>query len=175
MKIGEFLISKGLINDQQRKQILDHAHANSLRFGDAAIDLGVVSHQEFVQLFGPGHEDDFFYLHADKFPQATQSALSLELIVQYAVLPLGSKTTSTVLFRREKRLNVGMVDPSDRQARKAIEEFISNRAEFSSIKYYLVLPEQFIAILKSVYGVKEPAIVRDSKNESVRLFLPEGE
>jgi hypothetical protein len=161
-RIGEFLVEKGLLSASQVSQILEHSQKTGLRFGEAGIELGFLTRDKLVQVFGPGYSFDFFHVDVRYFPKATQDLLPVDLMLKRGVLPLGSKAERS-WFRTRQVLNLGMLDPGGPAAAKAIEE-VRQAAQGKlgpgtlTVRPFLVLADQFIEVMGQVYGMTETRI-----------------
>jgi hypothetical protein len=153
-RIGEFLVEKGVITDAQVKQILKHSQENGMRFGDAGLELGILTSDRMVEVFGPSFAVDFFHLEAEYFPQVTRDLYPVDTLVRLGLLPLGFKVEKR-LFRSKKILNLGLLDPSRRAAvDEALEAAVAKLGprEVQGVKVFLTLPDQFVTVLSQVYG-----------------------
>ncbi len=90
-RIGEFLTEKGLLTPQEVNDVLSHSKATGLRFGDAAVDLKLVTAAELAAIFGKNNGTNFFHLHPKLFPKSTRSLFGIETLVAAGALPLGEK------------------------------------------------------------------------------------
>ena len=110
LRIGEFLVSKKILTPQQVDRILEYSKMRGLRFGEAGLELGYLSREAFIQVFGPNFEVDFFHLNPNYFPELTKDLIPLEMVLRYGVLPLGFKSEFG-FFRRRKHVNLGFLSP----------------------------------------------------------------
>ena len=151
MKIGEFLVEKGALTPAARDQVLAHQKTVGLRFGDAALDLGLLKEQDLIRIFGKDFRIDFFYVSAEYFPQNTINALTLEDMLHFGVLPLGVKKTSR-FFRSIKQLNLGLLEPGNTQTIQTLRKHVQG---FDTLKPYLILADQMMSVLNQHYGLKD--------------------
>jgi hypothetical protein len=155
-RIGEFLIEKGLLTEAQAAEIAAYGQRTGLRFGDAGLELKLLSREKLAEVFGPSFAVDFFHLDPQYFPQVTQALLSVDEMLRYGATPLGFKTEQK-LFRARKLLNVGFLDPAREDAQKlilAIAEAKLGAGSVHAVKPFLILPDQFMDIMTQVYGLK---------------------
>jgi len=167
-KIGDVMIERGLIRREWVQEILDYAKNEGVRFGEAAVALGLLTEEELrVILLQPYKNETFFHLEPQYFPLVTKDLFTPEQVVKFGVLPLGYKTEMR-WFRPVKRLNLGMLNPA-RESR--VSEQIPNVKYF---KIFQVLPDQFIATLEQHYGVKKGDLFNlgpESLDENLSLYL----
>lgn len=154
-RIGEFFVEKGILTEAEVHEILDYSKTKNLRFGEAAMQLKLLSRETLIKIFGPHFGVDFFNLDANFFPRDTMDFFSKETLVRLGILPLGLKK-DWARFKRVKRLNVGVLNPG----RKSFEYEIQNhlgghKIEINTIKFYLILADPFIQVLNKIYGVSE--------------------
>jgi hypothetical protein len=156
-RIGEFLVEKGVLTPTQVELILKHGHETGLRFGEAAMDLGVLTREQMIDVFGPSFAVDFFHVDAEYFPKITQDLLPVETMVRLGVLPLGFKTEKK-WFRTRRLLNLGVLDPERKEAAgEALRAAAAKPGvgEVQGTKVFLVLADQFLQVLARVYQVDE--------------------
>ena len=159
-RVGTYFVEKGLIDSSQKEQILDHCQRTGLRFGDAAQDLGFVSHHDLMQAFGPNYNIDFFYLDPSHYPATTKEAFPLNEMLKHGILPLGFKSSQS-FFRRGKYLNIGFLDPGSKENQKTIELLAKKNLTSENvlgIKIFLILADQFVDVLKEVYQQPEETL-----------------
>jgi hypothetical protein len=170
LRIGEFLVQKGVLTGPQVDQILEHGKRQSLRFGEAGIDLGLLTEKKLVDVFGKNYRVDFFHVDARYFPQETKSVFAVEEILRWGALPLGSKTEYR-FFRKGKILNVGLLDPGRQDAKLAIAAATESQGEgkkYTQLKFFLVLADQFLSILQSVYGVNPETLRKENRDSKLQ-------
>lgn len=160
-QIGEFYVERGVLTPAQVEEILAFARKTGLRFGEAGLELGLLNEHVLEKMFGPSYHVDFFYLDARYYPTNTKDWLTLEQIIRFGALPLGLKTTSKWLFKRERRLNLGMLTPS-KELVDGIEKELRAQVggKFEQLKVFLLLGDQFLNVLKTRYGVNEGELAR---------------
>jgi len=151
MKIGEFLVKEGLLSPSHIPVILEHSRTTGMRFGEAAVDLGLLNEDNLIGLFGPQYKKDFFKVSADHFPVGTRDVLSLELILKYGCLPLGQKKIKRFFKPELTLLNIGMADPSDEKCKKISDAL----GESFQIRFFLILPTDWLHIMKSIYCLSD--------------------
>lgn len=176
-RIGEFLVDKGVLNTQQVDRILKHSESTGLRFGEAGMELGLLDRDSMVRVFGPSFRVDFFHLDPDYFPKVTAGLIPVDLLIGWGALPLGFKTEYR-FFRARKMMNIGLLNP---ERREEVLEGIRSHLESTSgvpglagFKVYLILADQFLDVMESVYGISEERIrdrAVDRIDGTLELFL----
>jgi hypothetical protein len=154
-RIGDLYRERGLLTATQAEQVAQYSQHSGLRFGDAAIDMGLMTREQMIELFGANYKVDFFHLDSHFFPETMKELLKPEVLVQYGVLPLGFKNENS-FFRNKRILNVGLLDPSREDAVLAVESALKekHRNEVDGCKVFLMLADQFLAVLENCYGLK---------------------
>lgn len=176
-RIGEFLRDQGVISEAHLKGILEHSRRTGMKFGQAGVDLGIITTEKLVEVFGPHYWVDFFHLDSDFFPSITRDLFEPEFLLRHGVLPLGYKDESS-LFRKKRLLNVGFLHPTESSIREVEEKAISQLGKsLQGVRAFLLLGEQFVEVLEKSYGIPENAIrTRSAKtglDETLSLFIEE--
>lgn len=173
-RIGALFVERGLLTRTQVDEVLFHSQKTGLRFGDAALDLGLVNKHDISRLFGAGHRVDFFYLDPRYFPETTRDIFSLETLIQNGILPLGIKTERK-WFKKTATLNVGMLSPDQKPILETIEKLAREKnPQINAVRPYLIIPEQFMTILETVYNASQDVIktlASKSNNNSLKSLI----
>lgn len=171
-RIGDFLIEKGLIDPAQLPTILEYSRKHGLRMGDACVQMGLITVEDLRSLFGNNYEADFYHLETPDYPPQTTDLFPVSFLVKHGVLPLGVETVRTLL-RSGKLLKIGLLNPENNTAVSEIEKTLPNVSppgSFQGVKIFLVVPEQFHQILKSVYDFSEKDLKNLGEGEIDRSF-----
>ena len=178
MRIGDFLVEKKVLNKAQVQQILDHAKTNRLRFGEAALELGILDEEKMIRIFGRNYSVDFFHLDPNYFPKETREVLSPDFMLKYGALALGFKTEYR-FFKPRRVLNIGLLDPGQKQTIREVEEAAEKSLgseAFAGVKIFLILADQFLDVVNAVYSINELQIGQRPTQEvdkTLALFLGE--
>jgi hypothetical protein len=95
---------------------------------------------------------EFFHLNPAFFPQSTKDYLSVETILKWGVLPIGTKR-GWWPFRSSSLLNVGFVDPKNREGLREVKRLVQEKRELSGVQIYRLSPSEFLSVLASAYGL----------------------
>jgi len=173
MRIGEFLVSKGIINERQVDDVLKHSARTGLRFGEAALELGVITTDSLIRVFGPNWKVNFFHLYPKFLPAGTRDLFTPGEMIRYGLVALGTKTEQK-LFRTRKSLNVGFLDPLREESitfvRQRLDTSAGQHLEVQGFKPYLILADQLIEVLHEVYGIDAGA-QQGPVDPTLALFL----
>ena len=173
-RIGEFLVEKGVLKESQVLEILNFGRTNHLRFGEAALEMGILTRETLMSVFGPHFGVDFFHLDAGYFPEVTKDLFPIEVIIEKGVLPLGIKMDYQ-FFRKKQRLNLGALNPKKVESESLLVSIAKARLkdEHLGIKIYLILADQFLDVLQKIYHtdeVKLSLLPVEKVDETLRLF-----
>jgi twitching motility protein PilT len=112
MKIGEILVSAGLIREEQLKQALKNQNQAGGTLGENLVRLGFLSEEALLNGLSEQLGMQHINLEKVEIPPAIQQLVQMETIRQRRLLPIGFEG---------KRLVVGMVDPTDLSALSDVE------------------------------------------------------
>lgn len=155
-RIGEFMMEKGMIHRDWINPILEHAKANGLRFGEAAVALGYVSEKELRQiLLQPFGNQKVFHLDPNFIPSVTADLVPLDAMVRLGIIPLGFKNEFH-WFRTRRRLNLGVLNENRREV---LDWAAENLRNVKSFKTFQVLPDEFLQTLELCYGIDRSSLL----------------
>jgi hypothetical protein len=165
-------MEKGLIHREWIDPILEHARANNVRFGEAAVAMGYVTEKELREvLVQPYKSQLFFHLDPRFFPKSSSEMLPAEAVVKYGILPLGFKNESH-WFRTRRRLNLGVLNPQDTASIEAVKR--EHLETVKAFKTFQVLPEEFLQTLELCYGIERSTLLDlgpDQISQNLMLYL----
>jgi type IV pilus assembly protein PilB len=176
IKVGEYLVWRGIISEKDVEKILSHSKQTGLKFCEAALKLEIVSQKALIHAFAPRFEGDYFRLSSAKFPDACRDLLDVNFVIKNGVLPLGFKSDKK-LFRTRKILNIGLLDPSRVDVVNEVLALAQRKFgvdEVQSAKVYLIFVDQFLDVLGNIYKVSEDDMLNrrpDQLDEMLKLFL----
>ncbi len=109
--LGDFLVSQGLINDDQLRQALKYQKEKGKLLGRALIDLNFLGEQDMIKAVGEKLGVQYVSLKTYRIDPLVISLIPEHIARGFQVLPL---------FRIDTTLTVGMVNPLDIAAIDAI-------------------------------------------------------
>ena len=174
-KIGDFFVERKILTPEQKDHILDFSRQTGKSFGEAALELEILTRDDMVEVFGPGFEIDFFYLDPRYFPAVTKDTLTIDEILRFGALPLGFKRSG--FLSQKKHVNVGVLNPSDTKAMGELRSILLNRLEkegVTDIKVFLILSDQYLDVLRMFYATERQQVAARDPNaldEVLRLYL----
>ncbi len=176
LRIGDFLVEKGVLNPDQVERILEHSTRTGLRFGEAGIDCGLLTEDALKGLFGPLYWVDYFHLQPELLPESTRDWIEPKLLLQWGILPLGFKQEGHWL-KAKKILNVGMLNPTEENIR-SLEGLLATLLRHhgvDGVRPFLILADPFLDVIEHVYGISESHLKESAHssqiNETLALFL----
>ena len=137
IRIGDLLVSNGVITDAQLRQALEKQKGTGLRLGRTLISLGYVGEDQFLEFLSTQLHIPFVDLRRYKFDTTLVHRLSETLARRYRAI---------VLSETKGELLVGMADPTDIYAFDAIE-----RALQQPIQQAVVRESELLSTLDLVY------------------------
>lgn len=137
IRIGDLLVSNGVISDAQLRQALEKQKGTGLRLGRTLISLGYVGEDQFLEFLSTQLHIPFVDLRRYKFDSTLVHRLSETLARRYRAI---------VLSETKGELLVGMADPTDIYAFDAIE-----RALQQPIQQAVVRESELLSTLDLVY------------------------
>jgi hypothetical protein len=164
-RIGEFLVERGVIEPNQVTQILNHSEKSGLRFIKAGLEMEILDRDKLIQAFAPKTKAKWFNLDPKHLTQAPKNIITPQDMVRYGAVPLGFKKEARFMRpSRRKHLVLGLLDPkSSKETIEALGSHISDvqfQRDMSRSVVYLVLIDQFLELLDTVFGFKEEDIRR---------------
>lgn len=150
-RIGNFLVEKGYLNEHQVLDIRRHSEKTGLRFGEAALELGLLSKEQLTEVFGPHFAVDYYHIEPRFLPPATRDLFTPEEMIRLGVIGLGEDKTE---------IKVGFLDPGREEAVHEVKRLIGERRGPQRLKIFLVLPDQFLAALKEGFRVPDDLLLK---------------
>jgi type IV pilus assembly protein PilB len=118
--LGDFLVAQGLVTEDQLSKALKHQKDAGKMLGRSLIDLGFLTEKEMVKALGEQLGVQYVSLKNYRTDPAVIKLIPEEIARQHQVLPL---------FRIDKTLTVGMVNPLDVVAIDAISRTCQLKVE----------------------------------------------
>src|SRR5579864_515158 len=103
-KLGELLVEWGAVTQKDVQRALEHAKKQSLRIGEALIDLKLCPDSAVYKALATQHNMEFVDLDKSSVPPNAVSLIPDDLMRKYLILPLGTENG---------RLRVAVHDPLD--------------------------------------------------------------
>jgi hypothetical protein len=145
MRIGEYLVQKGVLTLRQVDEIMAHSRATGKRFGEAGLDLRILSEDALKRVLGKSFRVDFFHADPSYLPLEGRDIYSREQIARWGMIPLGFRMEHQ-FFRARRMLSVGFIDPSRLDALDQADRIARERlgpTGIHGIRPWLVVPEHF--------------------------------
>lgn len=113
---------------------------------------------------------EFFHLNPRFFPENTRDYLTLDTILKWGALPLGTKRGLWPFGGKRPRLNVGFVNPKNRAAVREVKRLVAARPDVSGVQMFRLDPVEFLEILRAAYGVDRERLLTLAE-DAVEPFL----
>lgn len=104
MRLGELLVTHGVIDNAQLERVIQHQKKSGEKIGQALISLGFITEKQFLDFFSQHLNISFYDLRFFKIDEK----LARELPESYARL-----YRAIILKKQDNGLLIGMVDPLD--------------------------------------------------------------
>ena len=144
-KIGEILVSLGLIDEQQLFEMLDEARSSGKKLGAVAVARGLVNEDQLVKALAEQSNIKIGNLNEQKSQPEALLLVSETMASMYKVIPLTFK---------DKILSVAIVDPNNLTS----VDDLRNLLGLNEVIPYLVTPTAFEEAQKKSYAGKEDSI-----------------
>ena len=144
-KIGEILVSLGLIDEQQLFEMLDEARSAGKKLGAVAVARGLVNEDQLVKALAEQCNIKIGNLNEQKSQPEALLLVSETMASMYKVIPLTFK---------DKILSVAIVDPNNLTS----VDDLRNLLGLNEVIPYLVSPSAFEEAQKKSYAGKEDSI-----------------
>ena len=90
-KLGELLVEWGAVTPKDIPRALEHAKKQSLRIGEALIDMKLVNENAVYKALAAQHNMDYIDLDQHTIPASIVNSIPDDLIKRYVILPLGKE------------------------------------------------------------------------------------
>ncbi|MGC8733673.1 MAG: GspE/PulE family protein [bacterium] len=107
--IGQVLLEKGLITNNQLEQALNYQRNNpNKRIGEVLVELGYITYQDLAKALAESLNIPYIDLLKEEIDESLILKFNLEVLKQYKFIPIRKDQSGIVL--------VGLVDPLDNEA-----------------------------------------------------------
>jgi len=137
IRIGDLLVQKGVINEQQLSKALEQQKVTGLKLGRTLIKLGYIEEDAFLQFLSEQLQVPFIDLRRYNFEAGVVQRLPENHARRYRAM---------VLTEKRGQLLVGMADPSDIYALDALERILQQ-----PIQPAVVRESELLMMLDQVY------------------------
>src|SRR5258708_2039084 len=90
-KLGELLVEWGAVSPKDIAKALEHGKKQSLRIGEALIDLKLANEAAVYKALASQHNMEYVDLDANPVPSHLVSAIPDDLVKKYLILPLSKE------------------------------------------------------------------------------------
>lgn len=116
--VGQVLIEKGIITEEQLKQALDYqkSSASKKRIGEILIEQGYINEQQFLESLADSLNIPYFDILSIDIDYSLINKIPLNIIRDYKFLPIKRDEYGIVI--------IGMVDPLDTEAINIARQYL---------------------------------------------------
>ena len=139
-KLGEILLEKQIINEEQIRRVIEKAKESKRRFGETAIYLGIIDEIDFLKVLSQQQGLPFVDLKSFNIDRKALSQMDKETARKLLAVPL---------FEAENMLAVGFHDP---QNLNAIDEIELKTGK--TIQVILCTKDQLKNVIQSSYAIQ---------------------
>lgn len=107
IRIGDVLVQKGYITDEQLGRALKAQKTNGMKLGETLIDLGYISEQDMVDVLCDQLNIEYVDLRAIKLDETAVHLIDENIAKKYSVIPIGFDQ------KNANFLKLAMSDPMD--------------------------------------------------------------
>jgi type IV pilus assembly protein PilB len=113
--LGEMLIKKGLISDQQLQMMIEEQMKNKQFLGEMLVKKGVISEDDLLKTLAEQFEIDYVQLKDEAIDWEVAKSFSSSLITKHKCIPIrGDEETVTIAITNP--LNVWVLDMAEKEA-----------------------------------------------------------
>jgi type IV pilus assembly protein PilB len=154
-RIGELLVSAGVITESDLARALETERAPGQKLGDVLVQLGIVSEAQLTQVLGQQFSVPWVSLYHIDFSRQLLNLISRTIADKYCLIPIYVRRV-----KRQDTLYVAMADPSNESALDEVSKVVGLPA-----KPMIAAPSDIRNAIRVYYGAG-PAAVAVASNVS---------
>ncbi len=166
VRIGDLLLSQGLITEQQLETALEEQKVRKTKLGETLFALGYISHQDFADVLSKQLGIDSVDLHTEGLQDAAIGLVPEDIMKKYELVPFAIDETNSNI------LKVAMADPMFLPAIDDVS-LITNM----EVKPYFAPSAQIAIQLDRMFGKKQAmeAAAQYQKEHAEEFIVEEAE
>lgn len=125
VRIGELLIQKGIISEQQLHDALEHQKQTGLKLGRTLVELGFIDESRFLAFLSEQLEIPYVDLKLHNFDVS---------LIQRLPEIYARRFRAIILAENDKGLVVGMVDPMDIYSYDELQRILESNIEIAIVR-----------------------------------------
>jgi type IV pilus assembly protein PilB len=150
-RLGEILMDRGYINEEQLNLALDEQKKSGIKLGEALIKLSYITEDRLIEILSAQLEIPTVKLDTFQLDMSVTNLLSEDMCRNYKVMPL---------YIREKVLTIAMCDPSNLRTLDHVK--FKTQMEVEAV---MASERDLIAALDKIYGTTGETLVSLLSNE----------
>ncbi len=160
VKLGDVLLKKGYITEQQLKKALEEQKKKGAKLGETLIELGFVKREKLIDTLCEQLGIEYCDLRKEKLQEEAVHLLTEPIVRKYCVIPIRMSATSA------NTLVVAMADPMDIIA---IDDLciVTNLL----IEPVLSMPEQIEAQIDKFFGKQQAIAAAEQYKKEQEIYL----
>lgn len=152
LRIGDILLNKGVINDEQLMQALSEQKSKKIKIGEALISLGFVTQDTINDILCEQLDIEYVDLRKIDIDENTMHMVSEDIIRKYLVVPFGldNKQANVLKVAMENPMDIMAMDDISIVTGMNVQPYLANANDISATidKYYgqsqaMAVAEQF--------------------------------
>jgi type IV pilus assembly protein PilB len=119
MKLGEMLVTKGLISPMQLEKALAHQKKYGGRIGEVLLALGFIDETTLASFLATQTKTELVDLDNLLIPQKLINQIPIDIIVKYEIIPIG--------IEEDNVLKIATYDPTDYETLNIVSSRIAKK------------------------------------------------
>ena len=145
-RIGELLVSAGVITETDLARALETERAPGQKLGDVLVQLGLVTEAQLTQILGQQHSVPWVSLYHIDFSRQLLNLIPRAIADKYCLIPIYVRRV-----KRQDTLYVAMADPSNEPALEEVSKVVG-----LPVKPMIAAPSDIRNAIRVYYGAGPP-------------------
>lgn len=142
--LGNFLLEKGIITEQQLKTALDYQSENShKKIGEILTDIDILGEEEVLKELSSYMEVDYIVLDNLTYPLTLQNFFKRGTMIDQLFVPFDLSGNI---------ISIAISDINNNELKNSIEQAVNSAKEYYHISYYLSLPSMIRRFIYNSYA-----------------------
>ncbi len=151
MKLGEILLCKGYVTENQLMSALEEARAKKKKVGEVLVEMGYATEDAIAEALAEQYNIDRYHINEIDLTKSLYKIIPENIAKKYRVIPV-KETDSTITVITDNPVNIFAIDELKRITRKDVKPAIVTQSELDTV-YELVYgnnSEKFKDVIKKV-------------------------
>ncbi len=160
VKLGDVLLKKGYITEQELKKALEEQKKKGAKLGETLIELGYVKREKLIDTLCEQLGIEYCDLRKEKLHEEAVHMLTEQIVRKYCVIPIRMSATNA------NTLVVAMADPMDIIAMDDLS-IVTNLL----IEPVLSMPEQIEAQIDKYFGKQQAMAAAEQYKKEQEIYM----